>query len=158
MRCYIVLGTGRSATSFISESLSTSGVEMWKKCNEHAEDDDFKTLNKRILKAAGGDAYNIPSHEAIMAVEDRFEDDIKATIEKHRGEMWGWKDPRTVFTLDLYLPHIKDEIFLIYSIREWSGVRKSLQRLGWGKGKDIDSVLKEYKKRLIQIITDFSER
>lgn len=154
-RVYIVLGTGRSATSYITQCIHDSGSNMYQDVNKHAEDWDFKKLNQRILKAAGGNAYNPPTQDSIHAVEDQFKAEIGRLIASRREKysQWGWKDPRTVFTLDLYKPHLKnDDVYYIYSLRDFEKVKQSFERLAWADRNTTNRFLKKHRQRLKEII------
>lgn len=154
-RIYIVLGTGRSATSYITECIHDSGSFMYQDVNKHAEDWDFRRLNQDILKAAGGDAYHPPSNEAILSVKNKFEGRIKDLIQDRcsKYSQWGFKDPRTVFTLPLYKPFLKNhDVYYIYSLRPFKKVKNSLKRLSWTDGDTANKFLEQYRQRLKDII------
>ena len=158
MRTYIVLGTGRSATTFITGCLKNNNVYMGDKFNDHLEVDDFKQLNIDILQAAGGNHWNPPSRAEIMGVKDEFDKRIQETIKKHEREMWGWKDPRTTLTLELYLPHLRGDVYLIYCVRSFSEVVKSLvERQGWVDEETAKNTLKIYRDRLKGLIDIMAE-
>lgn len=117
----------RSATSLVAKGLYYNifmGDTLLAKDETqpygYYEDTDFVKLNDEILDKAGGSWSNPPSHEAIQAQAPVFESRIKDLISKKeiRAEVyaksrklkeacWGWKDPRTTLTVDLYMPHVK---------------------------------------------------
>jgi hypothetical protein len=153
-RIYIVLGTGRSATSYITQCIHNSGSTMYKGVNKHAEDWDFKKLNQDILEAAGGDAYHPPTTEAILGVKNQFNGRIKKLIADRCSEyqQWGFKDPRTVFTLPLYKPFLKNhDVYYIYCLRPLNKTKESFKRLAW---TDHFGFLQKHKKRLKEIIDE----
>jgi hypothetical protein len=130
---------------------------MFESSGGRAEDDKFKDLNVRILREAGGDAFNIPSQKAINDTFDKFKAEIEALISSRSSkyEKWGFKDPRTLFTIDLYKPFLeKHDVYYFFSLREFENVKKSLTNLGWTNGKTADKLHKRQKKRLKEIIDD----
>lgn len=155
-RVYIILGTGRSATSWLSNAINEQCGTMWESANSHNEDDAFKEMNTQILKQAGGDPYNIPAQEAIDATMPMFQDRVKQLIEsrKEKYDEWGWKDPKTVFTIDHYLPHLKDDdVYFFYSLRKLSWVVDDLTTfVKWTDEKTAKRVVRRYKKRLMELV------
>ena len=109
-KVYIVLGTPHSATSYISKLLNDAGVKMHPDSKEFYEDSDFVKLNQKIFK-------NKNNYD--------FSDKIKSLIKKRASKMWGWKDPKTAFTLDKYLPHLEGDVFLICCFRKPKKVLES---------------------------------
>jgi hypothetical protein len=127
MKTFIVLGMHRSATSLAAKGLYYNifmGDNFLSKDESqpygYYEDTDFVHLNDEILEKAGGSWSNPPSHEAILAQALPFEDKIKDLISKKEIKAekyaqqrkliepcWGWKDPRTTLTIELYMPHVK---------------------------------------------------
>ena len=108
----VVLGMHRSGTSLISGLLNKMGVNMGKRLlspsvenpKGYFEDLDFFDLNSKILKEAGGDWNLPPNKEVLLKVmeknKNKFEDIINR--KNKNGKLWGWKDPRTVLTIDGY--------------------------------------------------------
>lgn len=115
----IVLGMHRSGTSMAGALLDALGVDMGENLFPQSranpigyyEDVDFLSLNQKILHAARGDAYQPPSHEAILQCRPEFLSAIQKLVTAKTAPVWGWKDPRTSLTVGLYLsvvpnPHI----------------------------------------------------
>lgn len=119
----VVLGMHRSGTSLTAGLLHNMGVNMGQNCDWKTEDNPrgfyediaFVRTNDHILKLAEGSWYNPPSIEKILEVgntlqvQRHIESVIKA---KKRGEPWGWKDPRTVLTIPLYMKHLDNPVFV----------------------------------------------
>lgn len=132
----IVLGMHRSGTSMIAGILKILGINMgekllgadWSNPLGHFEDIEFISLNDEILKKAEGSWDNPPFGEKILAQKEKFSDRIKALIEKKKkSEIWGWKDPRTALTIELYLPYLENFYFIV-CYRDWKSIAYSLQR------------------------------
>jgi len=133
----IVLGMHRSGTSMVAGVLSKLGVNMgqalvgksWSNPLGHFEDRDFVELNKRILEAAGGSWDAPPSESAIRDQERSFTEEIKAIIgtKEQESDMWGWKDPRTSVTIELYLPYLTNPYFIVCH-RDYRAIAESLRR------------------------------
>jgi len=136
-KCFIVLGMHRSATSLTAKGLHESGVNIgsrlipadWSNKHGHWEDTDFVNLNKEIFKYVGAEWYDPPSVQQILDpdVKYNFDAKIQALIKDKQHGLWGWKDPRTAFTIDLFLPYIENPHF-IYNLREPMEVAKSLNK------------------------------
>jgi hypothetical protein len=136
----VILGMHRSATSLVAKGLNNEifmGDNLLKPrpCNPKGffEERAFVKLNDRILLAAGGSWDNPPSREAILAQKPKFDDEIKALIHNavkkatQKGyDFWGWKDPRTVLTIDLFLQYLPNPHFTV-CYRQPIDVAKSLQ-------------------------------
>jgi hypothetical protein len=170
MKAVIVLGMHRSATSMTARALHKSGeVHMGKNLmlgipsnpEGHYENYDFFHLNNEILWKAGGDWHKPPSHEQIMALEPIFRDKIKKTIEasiqnaKNGGfKSWGWKDPRTVLTIDLYIPYL-DKPQFVTCFRDHGEVALSLsshEGVTYDEAYQLSII---YNKRLIEFIKKY---
>lgn len=143
IKTIVVLGMHRSATSMTARSLHKSEeVFMGEKLllglpdnpKGHYEDTKFLNLNIEILKSAGGSWNNPPSREKILEQKNKFDDKIKNLVEqsvknaKNKGlSSWGFKDPRTVLTIELYLPHLPNPQF-ITCYRKPLEIAKSLKK------------------------------
>ena len=158
----VVIGMHRSATSLVAKALANEidmGAVFRPIADQPAgnwENLDFMQLNIDILKAAGGSWDKPPSHEAIMAVKSRFKKRIKRLVgkfnEKHQPDgIWGWKDPRTVLTIELYKPFLINPHYITI-FRNPQEVAKSLQkRNGFSIefGLDLASI---YNSRIIRFL------
>ncbi len=156
MKTIIVLGMHRSATSLIAKTLDTEidmGVKL-PNLNEHNpkghyENYSFVNLNDQILKVAGGSWDNPPPEENILALSENHEltSAIQLGIKMYQKEIWGWKDPRTTLTIELYMPYLVNPHF-ICCFRSPVEVAKSLsKRHNW----DMEKCLRlcfEYNRRL----------
>lgn len=155
-KVYIILGTHKSGTSFLSKALKDQGVTMTQlddtSFRRHYEDEEFLNLNKEILKQAGGYWKEPPSKEAIKKVD--VSEKIKKLINKFRTKFWGWKDPRNILTVEKYLPYLKeDDVYLVCVFRKPKKVQESLTRV---KGEnDWKPLINEYNSRLIDVIKNF---
>jgi hypothetical protein len=161
-KCFIVLGMHRSATSLMAKSLHQGGVYMGNKLipadrgnpKGYFENIEIVRLNDAILSAAGGSWIKPPSHEDIMATD--FSEQIQEMLEKYRRPLWGWKDPRSLLTIEKYLPYIKNPHF-VCCFRPPDSVAKSLytregERLPYKKGL---ALAKEYNKRLLTFLHSY---
>ncbi len=121
MKTFIVLGMHRSATSLVARGLVEAGVHMGEKqlgfhsSNPwgHYEDVDFISMSDRLLTAAGGSWDKPPLEDSILGLASEWGPRIKDFIEgKMREPLWGWKDPRTVLTIPLFLPYLVNPHFI----------------------------------------------
>jgi len=175
MKTFIVLGMHRSATSLVAKGLyhcMFMGRNILA-ANDHNpfgyyEDADFVTLNDNILKAALGSWNNPPTVQAILDVAPSFAKEIKDLIAKkeedakiwvksrpnkhlYKEPLWGWKDPRTVLTIQAYMPYLSSPHFVCL-FRNPKEVAKSL-----GYGDDINLV-KIYNERILEFIKGHLEK
>lgn len=180
VKTFVVLGMHRSGTSLLAKALHTfnndpkvsMGATMLEDALEnaeelglanasnpqgHFEDDEFMQLNERILAAAGGSWFKPPTREEIVSVSAQFSDDIKALVKKRSSAIWGWKDPRSCLTLDLFHPHL-DNPHYICMFRDPEDVADSLVRrdkdtIGMYKEYGVN-LAKEYNRRILQFISE----
>jgi len=147
-RTIIVLGMHRSGTSLVSGILTKLDINMGDKLFPkdphnpfgHYEDIEFLRLNERILDSAGGHCNEPPTYNSIIEQQSIFGKEIKELIRrKNERDFWGWKEPRTSLTIDLYLPYISNPVF-IFCKRDATGVAESMykrQKFPIIKGKQL---------------------
>lgn len=160
MKTFVVLGMHRSATSLVSKGLSNeinmgaSFQPMEDNPKGHLENWNIVAVNDEILSLAGGSWDNPPSHKSIMKVKgSKVELDINYICNKFNmsGDNWGFKDPRTCLTIDLWLPYLINPHFVcVY--RDPMQVAESLKaRNGFTIEKGL-RLAKEYNKRIAQFL------
>ena len=113
----MVLGLARSGTSVVTGILRALGVDMGSSVPDKAnpygsfEDRDFADLHKRIFDLAGNKTYwNPPAPEAILSLKEQCDPLVQEIVKKKSlaSPIWGWKHPRTILTLELFLPHLEN--------------------------------------------------
>ena len=118
--CIVVLGMHRSGTSLVAGLLRRLGVNMgasFRKPDRHNDlgyfgDLDWLSLNKALINDAGGRWFNPPNEEDVDNALDVGR--VEALVQARSG-LWGFKDPRTVFTihaLEHYLPDLLWQLVL----------------------------------------------
>jgi hypothetical protein len=138
-----VLGMHRSGTSFLVRTLNLAGLWL-------GATDDLSTVEGRamignpkgnyenrgsiaindFILARSGGAWNRPAQTLQSDLRD--EDRMRAFCAALESGMptdalrWGWKDPRTVLTLDAWIRALKRNIFIVASFRHPSAVARSL--------------------------------
>jgi len=150
-KTFIVLGMHRSATSLVAGALHNFGVNMGKELMSF-EDIDFFRLNEEILKEAGGSWQNPPPEKKILALAKKFAPKIKKLVENKSG-LWDFKDPRTILTIKLYLPYLKNPHF-ICCFGEPLEIARSLykrQKMPIKKGLKLAEI---YNKRLLNFLNE----
>ncbi|SDC82728.1 MULTISPECIES: sulfotransferase [unclassified Candidatus Frackibacter] len=164
----VVLGMHRNGTSMTSGILSKLGIDMGreligKKVSNplgHFEDKDFLDLNIKILKEAGGGSWDsTPAREDILDQKDNFQKEIKSLLKKKNessSNIWGWKDPRTSLTIDLYLPYLKNPYFLV-CYRNSKTVAESLQRRNQMELEEGKKLKKTYDQRIGDFFKEYSD-
>lgn len=134
IKTIVVLGMHRSGTSMTSAILEKVGINMGKETLGasvsnpvgHFEDKMFYELNKKILRDAGGNWKNPPAHKNILNLRGKYKEEIKQLILNKKNN-WGWKEPRTSLTIELYYPYLNN-IYFIYCKRNEVDVAKSLKK------------------------------
>ena len=162
MKTIVVLGMHHSATSLVAEGLERAGAWMYgphgTRC--HWEDMSFACMNEQILKAAGGSWKSPPDHQDIIRAGDDFKDVIqdlcrakREGAEREGRLFWGWKDPRTCLTFELYRPYLEN-CHLVPIFRDPTEVAMSLVRarkintIEWG-----ERLARIYNRRIIDILS-----
>jgi hypothetical protein len=161
MKTVVVLGMHRSATSLVARTLHQevhmgSFLLTGKKDNPkgHYENVDIIMLNDKILNDCGGSWVNPPPYKKIIELGNKYRDEMAAIIMKEtkiandKGlESWGFKDPRTCLTIDLWLPYLENPQFVV-CYRNPMDIAKSLNLRN---GTSIDYGIKltnEYNRRI----------
>jgi hypothetical protein len=159
MKTVVVLGMHRSATSLVAKALSTEismGTTMLPtqpdNPNGFYENRYFVEMNDLLLLNAGGSWDYPPPREDIIEYNKHMEWAIKALIRREQcPPIWGWKDPRTVLTIDLYLPYLTNPHFVcVY--RDPAEVAGSLARRGDMAYDMALGLCREYNSRLIDFM------
>jgi hypothetical protein len=159
MKTFVILGMHRSATSLVAKGLAheiNMGAQFEYAPDNpegHWENWDIVNLNDKILKEAGGSWDNPPSREAILEAGKKYEPDIKEIVDRfnRKGEHWGFKDPRTALTVELFVPHLVEPHYIAV-FRNPTEVAKSLKvRNGFDLSKGI-ALAKEYNQRILDFL------
>ncbi|MCF8365876.1 MAG: sulfotransferase [Bacteroidales bacterium] len=135
---YILTGMHRSGTSMFARFIHESGINMGgefyrdETANKygHYEDIDFLNLQRRELaRAFKGEDYLVfkdfvLSNQFVSQAKELFE----KRIDHHKGNDWGWKDPRTTVFLT-HWQNINLDIRFIFMVRKPESVINSLCKL-----------------------------
>lgn len=105
----VVLGMHKSGTSLVAEMLHHSGVDMGDFDLVFDYDDgnkferqEFREINDVLLGSAGIQSQDVRPVRRFGGMEEsRAREEILRLREKH-GDHWGFKDPRTCFTLEFW--------------------------------------------------------
>ena len=116
MPTYIVLGMHRSGTSAVAGMLDSLGVRMgpknaradwvgrhWSNPMGHFENPDIVWLNGRILGYDGTGVHESPHWEHVPERARALAPEIDRTLRATEGDLWGWKDPWSVLTIEEFL-------------------------------------------------------
>lgn len=144
---YVVLGAPHSGTSFLAKALHDQGVDMGTEPSGHYENQDLVGLNSELLE---GDWANPPSREEILK-KDKTK--ILEFIQEYRDVMWGFKDPRTSLTAELFLPFLDGDTYIIAIFRKPHKVVRSLAR-----DYDLDDargLVDHYNENILKTIRNF---
>jgi|GEM_PF-498461 len=132
-RAIIILGMHRSGTSCLTGSLEEAGLRLGKvnefsKCNEKGtrENLSFMELNDKVL-AAHRASWDNPPPGPVRWLPEHLEEGRRLIDATAGGPVWGFKDPRTLFTLNGWLELLPDAHF-IATFRNPYAVAQSLQK------------------------------
>lgn len=134
----IVTGMHRSGTSLIARILSELGIHIGIDLDVNNESRCFKNVNMRLLQDQG--AHWIEPEPFVSRLDNGMfvrENAAKALHlldrwigtygEVENGQLWGWKDPRNILTLPVWLDIFPDAK-VIHVVRNGIDVALSLQR------------------------------
>jgi hypothetical protein len=127
-----VLGMHRSGTSCLTGVLQDWGVFLGDVRTEsgfnrrgNRENPEIRRLNDDVLKASGGTWHDLPETVSWNDEHRRRRDAILGNYFAH--QLWGFKDPRLLFTMDGWLEALPDLQF-VGTYRHPLLVARSLQR------------------------------
>lgn len=133
----IILGFARTGTSLAANICKELGVDLGNNLKPadkfnlrgYFESNDFLNLNGEIL----GGKYNWQNytHEKVMSKKEQYKEKIKELIKNYETALWGWKCSITLFTIDLYLPYLKNPHFIICN-RNLQSTMQSARHMGLG--------------------------
>lgn len=136
-RTIVVLGMHRSGTSVVAELIGALGVYLGDTLlgpnqdnpTGHHEPIELIELNDRILAAAGGSWSSPPSRQAVLTAGRSFREEVASWVKARNrsNPVWGWKDPRTVLTFDLFRPLLRRPRLVVVR-RQCDAVALSLQK------------------------------
>ena len=158
--CIVVLGMHRSGTSLVAGILYRLGVNMgsaFRAPDRHNtggyyEDLDFRDINKVIINRAGGRWFNPPNVEDVSEVTTHYASRIEKLVSSRSGT-WGFKDPRTAFTIHALEKHLPDDLRFIRVSRNSLDITSSLANratiMGYTRsGSHWFSIMKRYEDRI----------
>lgn len=139
----VVLGMHRSGTSFLVRALNLAG--LWLGSEDHLytvegragignpkgnyENTASVSINDAILANSGGAWYNPPRNLVVTPGDLSNMQQLAESLEKDMPQgfiRWGWKDPRTVLTLDAWTKALNRNISLVATFRHPRAVAESL--------------------------------
>lgn len=160
----LVVGMHRSATSLVARGLHLAGVHMgddllpaapsnpW----GHYEDKPVVELNDRILTAAGGSWDQPPSHVDIIEASGRYVSLPKAIgryVQTRQGhDLWGMKDPRLSLTWPLWLPHLGEDLHVLWIRRSTDEVARSLYERDGMPLESGRKLARQYEDRIATLV------
>jgi hypothetical protein len=155
MKTIVILGMHRSGTSMVAGILQQLGVDIGGDLLEayisnpfgHFENKQFYEINKRILATCGGDWLSPPPLEIILQQNNLYSKEIMDVINRNKSELWGWKDPRTAFTIDLFLPYLENPYFIV-CYRNNFDIASSLNRRDGLEIEECYLLIDTYLKRI----------
>jgi len=152
----IILGMHRSGTSCLAGSLEQAGLHLGQvntkaphNAKGNRENRDIMDLNDTVLSAVGGSWDNPPSSSVPWSADQiAARDALIATYPTNK--VWGFKEPRTLFTLEGWLDALPDAR-LVGTFRHPLAVAQSLStrnKFSIEQGMDLWMA---YNQRLLQI-------
>lgn len=161
----VVLGMHKSGTSVVAAIVSGLGVHMGDELlgpdssnpTGHFEDVEILELNERILEASGGSWLNPPPRSAVMKNRRQFKSAIRKIVKARNAKhaIWGWKDPRSVHTLDLFLPQLSNARLIVVR-RDGEAVAESLRRRDGTELSAGRKLWRDYNARIDDILLRYA--
>lgn len=161
MSCFVILGMHRSGTSCLTGTLQECGIELG---NVHVknpfnlrgnrEHPAVMALNDELLEQNGGawDAPIVVTRWNDQQAEQR--ESILDEVKPASGSHWGFKDPRTLFTLPFWQESLPPDTIYIATFRHPLAVARSLaHRNKFPIDKGL-SIWKAYNSRLLVLAKD----
>ena len=150
-KTFVILGCHRSASSLVAKALHKAGVHMGEDLlsglpdnpEGHFEDMDFLKMNVELL---GGNIWNDVDRE----LQDI--DTAPLIAAKNTRPLWGWKDPRTVLTIEKYYEHLEDPI-IVGLFRKPEHVARSMAKRGDISEADALALAKAYNRKIIDFLS-----
>ena len=135
----IVLGMHRSGTTLLVNILKEFGIFFGARLEENMESMFFLRINEWLLKRSGGSwdnplpiKYLLNFNEATIKAVDLMKNELDSLsfreyigVDFDKYKIHGWKDPRNIFTIKLWL-NIFKEAKIIYICRNGIDVANSL--------------------------------
>jgi len=150
-KTFVILACHRSASSLVAKALHEAGVDMGDDLlsglpdnpDGHFEDMDFLKKNVELLD---GNVWNDVDRPLT-------ESDTESLIKKKNNKpLWGWKDPRTVLTIDKYYEHLEDPV-IVGLFRKPEHVAKSMAARGDISEKEALTLAKAYNRKIIDFLS-----
>jgi hypothetical protein len=121
---YLILGMHKSGTTLVAQTFHLSGICMGDDLSdvdldysaEKAESRTARLINSQMLQSEGKYSLEIESLADPQLSSDT-EEILREFVELHRQKYpkWGFKDPRTVLTYELWRDHLPEhKLVLIY--------------------------------------------
>jgi hypothetical protein len=112
-----VWGMHRSGTSALTGVLGEWGVHLGDVRTEsgfnlkgNRENPEIRRLNDDVLKTSGGSWHELP--EKVLWYDEQRKKRDQILLDYEKKSLWGFKDPRLLFTIDGWLEKISDVQFI----------------------------------------------
>jgi hypothetical protein len=147
----VVVGMHRSGTAIVARILEALGVDLGGGVSPDAEDVGIVRLHELLLRRAGGSwEYPQPFVDLVGLPHLRLQAEQRlrryASRQRPRSQVWGWKDPRTAFTLPLW-ESIYGDLSLVVVRRDGRDVAASLAHRARAEQQRANGVLTERRRR-----------
>jgi len=171
----IVAGMHRSGTSALAGMLHHNGIVMGREKDFYPppmkenpkgffENVRFRRVNDAILKEYG---YRVKSFDPGVPVIKLGSLDTRLQMERlildyEQYPAWGWKDPRTCLTMNMWLGMLAqmkllDTVSVLVPCRATRDVAGSMARRGnKGTHAQFEELARAYNKRLLTAMTDYN--
>jgi hypothetical protein len=153
----VVIGMGRSGTKLLTDALERLGVFMGVSQDMNDEALLFLNINRELMRSVGA-SWHAPEPIATVVADPVQREELAAWVAPRlRGPqalsylglprllrfrslgaqtgLWGWKDPRSTWTLPLWRGLFPD-LRVVHLIRHGVDVAASLRRIGRTLGMD----------------------
>jgi hypothetical protein len=156
-KLFLILCLHRSGSSATAGVMHHLGIHMGDKLlpatahnpKGHYENAEFVSINQQILQAAHSTWNNPPSRDKIAGIH--FPDaKIKAFLINHVKPVWGLKDPRALFTFEVWKPYLEEvaDIYYVFVHRPFKASVSSLAKRDRISISRANQILTPYLKNL----------
>jgi len=119
------------------------------------EDEEFMSLNRTMLREAGGSPNDPPPLDALRALKEEFAPKIEQAL-KDRPPLWGWKDPVTALTIHLYEDHL-EQPYIIVCHRDTKDIALSYNKMVGLSLSEIEELCEAYYASIDAFLADHAD-
>lgn len=169
----VIAGAPRSGASIVAQAMAANGVFLGDQFGrvtkneslDHLSDKEVVALHTQYLEAQGASWKNAAALKDFAIDEARFAAAASAVLAKFNGRsLWGWKDPRTLFFLEVWQRLLPD-LHAVLVVRRpteiaWATVARHFytESSRWKAAQDALNLWAVYNQRLLAHAARYPEQ